>query len=415
MSLTLASYFENRRNQFHKNILSRLTRANPFRTLVPMRPFDIAEGQTPTVLTVTTELPTAYEASMTAVADGTVASGNGSYSDPVNCNPAKTLIRMGSNSRTFQLYSRSFETPVFCLSDIKRKHEAVQHAKFQERALDQYLQVWWSDWYRIQNIAMCDNKASTLSGDGLDLVTSTSPDFTDLNTAPTEYCDWPHLEALYWHLIRSGAAEELAIGRANGQPVIPVIANPRYIQRWTKDATASSAVRATIDWYKPAENLKVLGIREAINGFAFIPDLFPVRFAIDDADLADTQSLTLGNTVYPTINENATTGRRYALNPNWRAGSVVGEDDTTTAYEVIQIMPRNVWEATYEPVDPTAFGGLNFNPKTDYVGNFKLINQPTFRGDNDRGNMAYYLADVRVGAKPLYTDLGITLLTKALD
>lgn len=380
-----------------------------------MTPFNLEEGEVPTVVTMVNQLPSAYPTSLTQVGRSTDGA-----SSTTACNPTSTVIQTGHKERTYRLYGASFKTPTFCLSDIKRKWQAVQQANFLERALTQYLTVWWSDYYRTQNIAMCDNKIATLTGNQLDWQDSQTGDFTELTSLPTDNLNWEHLKYIYWEMIRRGAAQELAIGSAGGQPVLPVIASPAIIASLTKDV--DSGLKTTIDYYKPAENLKSLGIREAINGIAFIPDLFPVRYGdvVDDsvsgADTTDAidsvAELTTANMIYPTIDDNSVTaGIGHKLNPAWKTAANGGKAE----YEVVQFAPREVWEAQYEPVDPTSFAGMNFNPKTDYVGNFSLINTPTFDGDNDRGNMAYYLADVRVAAKPKWTDLGVTLLTKAVD
>ena len=73
-------------------------------------------------------------------------------------------------------------------------------------------------------------------------------------------------------------------------------------------------------------------------------------------------------------------------------------------YEVATILGRQVWEAKYEPVDPTQFSGMKFDP-TNYIGEFQWINNRTFGGDNDRGNLGYYLADIRAAAKPIFPEL----------
>ena len=78
------------------------------------------------------------------------------------------------------------------------------------------------------------------------------------------------------------------------------------------------------------------------------------------------------------------------------------------------ILGRDVWEAKYEPIDPSSFSGFDFQP-LNYVGEFKWINNKTFQGDNDRGNLGYYLSDIRVAAKPIFPELGYTILTKALN
>ena len=119
MSLDLNNYFVERRNQFHKTVYQKLFRSNPFRTLVPMSAFDLSEGRTPTVRTLTHELPSAYPTSLTEVA---LSTGTGNPS----CNPDSTLIQRGEIQRTFKLYGTSFKTDTVCLSDLKRAVDAAE-------------------------------------------------------------------------------------------------------------------------------------------------------------------------------------------------------------------------------------------------------------------------------------------------
>ena len=44
-STTINSYFRSRINQFHSNTLQRLWRSNPFRSLVPTREYNGADGE----------------------------------------------------------------------------------------------------------------------------------------------------------------------------------------------------------------------------------------------------------------------------------------------------------------------------------------------------------------------------------
>ena len=407
MAYTVAEYFANRKNQFHKNILGRITRGNPFRPVIPMSPFDLSEGEVPTVITQTHMLPSAYPTALTQVPTPSVAAGVSNDTSAPGCNPTPTVIQTGHKERTFRLYGESFKTPVFCLSDMKRKSQVVEQVRFMERALGNFVNVWFSDYCRIQNVAMADNKLVTLTNSGIGSAVSLLADHSAVSELPTEYAGWGHLKKIYWEMVRGGVAEELAVGSANGLPVIPVFASPNYIERWTRDDTGDK-VKTTIDYYDPKSNLKALGYRESINGFLFIPDLFPIRYG--DADgIASKAELVAAKMIYPTVNDTSiTAGVGHKPNPNWMT---TGQAE----YEVITFLPKNVWEMQYEPVDPTMFAGMNFNPKTDYIGTFKFINTPTFDGANDRGNMGYYLADIRVAAKPKYTDLGYSLLTKALD
>ena len=47
------NYFVERINQFHKNVYQKVLRANPYASVVPMSAFDLNEGRTPIVRTLT--------------------------------------------------------------------------------------------------------------------------------------------------------------------------------------------------------------------------------------------------------------------------------------------------------------------------------------------------------------------------
>jgi hypothetical protein len=405
----LDSYFVERRNQFLKSTLQKLVRGNPFRNLVPMSAFDLTEGREPTVRTLTHELPTAYPTALEEV----VVSDN---SGVTMCQPTATTIKRGEVQRTFKLYQASFDTDTVCLSDLKRAEQMANAAAGFERALNEYLQVWWSDWYRIQNIAMAGNKASTLAAGALNVVESTKADFSDLTTFPTTDLSWDHLRKIYWRLCRNGAADELAIGRdSKGRPILPLCAGPAILGALWKDDTH---VKEQVKFFDSAQNLKVLGYDGAIDGFLPVVDLFPIRFgkgtAADQSDnIAAVADLVAANMVYPTVNSAATNGRKHGPNVKYDV-AVVGTAAPRALCEVVTILGKNVYEAKYEAVDPSSFSGMNFKPQ-NYVGEFKWINNPTFRGTNDRQNQGYYLADVRVGAKPLFPELGYSIITKARD
>jgi hypothetical protein len=407
--VALDSYFVERRNQFQKSTLQKLVRGNPFRSLVPMSAFDLSEGRTPTVRTLTHELPTAYPTAMEEV----VVSDN---SGVTMCQPTATTIKRGEVHRTFKLYQASFDTDTVCLSDLKRAEQMANAAAAFERALNEYLQVWWSDWYRIQNIAMAGNKVATLATDGLNVVESTKSDFTDLGAVPTTDLGWGHLRKIYWQLVRNGAADELAIGRdSKGRPILPLCAGPAILAALWKDDTH---VKEQVKFFDSAQNLKVLGYDGAIDGFLPVVDLFPIRFgkgtAADQSDnITLVSELVAANMIYPTVNAAATSGRKHSPNAAYEVG-VAGSATPRAKFEVVTILGKSVYEAKYEAVDPSSFSGMNFKPQ-NYVGEFRWVNNPTFRGTNDRQNLGYYLADVRCGAKPLFPELGYSIVTKARD
>ena len=118
--------------------------------------------------------------------------------------------------------------------------------------------------------------------------------------------------------------------------------------------------------------------------------------------------LTYTNVIYPTVNGNAaTSGRTYSNNSQYQPTARGGY----AQFEVVNILPRNVFCAQFEPSGPDAFSGMKFDPQ-NYVGEFQWVNNKTFQGDNDLGDLGYYSTKIRVGAKPLYPQFGYTILAK---
>lgn len=397
-------YFTERIDQIHKNIYAKHTRANPHRSLVPFSAFDLSEGDTPTVRTLTHELPESYPTSLTAVG---LSNGTG---NPV-CNPTSTTIKRGETTRTFQLYGTSFKTDVLCLSDLKRAHQAAKAVADFERSINEYVHVWWSDWYRIQNIAMVDNKATTLAAGALSVDTgNTDADHTGVSALPAADLSWDHLTQVYWDLVRNGVADELAVGRdSKGRPILPLLAGPGIINALWKDDTN---VKEQVKYFDSAKNLQLLGYDGAINGFLPVLDLFPVRYG-KSGGIAAVADLAAANMVYPTANADADVGRKHINRSEYLTVARGG----LAEYETVTILGRQVWEAQYEAIDPSNFSGASFKPQ-NYVGEFQWVGgekNKTFLGDNDRGNLGYYLADIRCAAKPIFPELGFSIVTKARD
>ncbi len=405
--MSVNNYFVERRNQFHSSVYQKIWRGNALRSLVNSSAFDLGEGTSPTVRTLTHELPTAYPTSLTAVG---ISDGSGN----AQCNPSTTTIKRGENHRTFSLYSAGFRTDTVCLSDLKRAVDAANTVAGFERALKEYLSVWWADWYRVQNIAQVDNKASTLASNALETVVSTNANHAGLATLPTANLNWEHLKQIYWQLCRDGLADELAVGRdSKGRPILPLVAGPGIISAlWANDVD----VREQVKYFDSVKNLQTLGYDGAINGFVPVVDLFPIRYgkgtAADQSDnITAVAHLVAANMIYPTANANATVGRKNSANAAYDI-AVAGTAAKRAKYEVATILGREVYEAKFEAMNPSSFSGFNFKP-TNYVGEFDWINNKTFEGENDLGNQGYYRADVRVGAKPIYPEFGYSILTLA--
>lgn len=406
--MAVNNYFVERRNQFHKSTHQKLFRSNPFRSLVPVSAFDLSEGRTPTVRTLTHELPSAYPTALVATAEGgsgaTVGVSDGSSSP---CDQAATTIKRGEVTRTFELFGTAFKTDVLCLSDLKRAQDAAAAVAGFEKALNEYVTVFWSDWYRLMNIKMIDTKVSTKADDVVDSAISTKANHTDVPSLPNADLNWNHLKQLYWELCRNGLADELAVGRdSKGRPILPLYAGVGIINAlWTDN----NLVRESVKYFDAAKNLQHLGYDGAVNGFLPLVDLFPIRYGDSDG-ISATSELAASRMIYPTINANATSGRKYQANPHYRLQAKGGHGQ----FEVATILGRDCYEAKFEAVDPANFAGAEFTP-TNYTGEFSWINNRTFEGDNDLGNKGYYRADIRIAAKPIFPEFGVSILTKARD
>jgi hypothetical protein len=410
--MDINNFFQTRRNQFAKQTLQVLFRANPYFALFERKQFDMELGITPTVRTLTHELPTSYPTSLSAVgvdpnigAGGTLVTGQG---DPY-CAPNLTaqVINRGELQRTWQLYQTAFKTNTICLSDLKRAEQAAEAVAGFEKALREYITVWWSDWSRLQAIAMVSNKVSVTSSSALTVhQNDTNPDFSGVSAIPTQTVNWTILDQIYLNLVRSGVADEYAIGHTeSGMPVLPLILSPGYKQLlFRDDSDKREQIKFSEMGSSTLTNLKALGYDKAINGFLPIVDVFPMRFG-KTGGISAVSDLSLANAIYPTVNADATLGRMYSSNPNYLPVSRGG----LAQFEVLNILPRNVFEAQFEPSSPSAFSGMEFTPQ-NYVGEFQWVNNKTFNGDNDLGQLGYYFSQIRVGAKPLFPQFGYSIL-----
>lgn len=381
------SYFATRPSIFHKNIYQRNWRTNPFAGMFPKKDFDLGEGRIPSVITSTHELPTAYPTSLT---DVTLSSGTG---DPA-CEVPATIVRSGHKTRSFQLEQAAFESEVICLTDLHYKYQAVEQVKNKEKGLMDYSTVFMSDWCRVQNIGMLDNKVSTSAATTLDSKSDALFTFATLDL-PTHDLNWVHLDSLYDMLIRRGAGE-FSVGNAGGQPVFALTCGPGIKRALFQD---DELVRETVNYSSDSTlNFTARGINKAVNGFAPNVDEFPIRIAANGTTL-----------LYPTINQDTTVGRESVANPNYLTVANGG----LAVYEVVTILCRNIYEIHVRPTGPTNFGKQSYSAP-NFIGTVSWINNKDM-GLNKLGNKGLYRMDIQQAAKPVYPELGYSIITLARD
>lgn len=385
------NYFAAARNQFAEPIYQKLFRRNPFMGIIPRSMYDYSDGLQPTALTSTNELPTAYPDSLTVLS----GLSNGSST---SCDVPTTVINDGNTARTFQLEQIAFQSRTLCLTDLQFDFQAAQQARNLMNALGEYSTVFQSDWMRIKNICMTNTKVSTGVSSGsavaLDFSSDSNCNFTGVDL-PTGYLSWCQLDSLYDIQIRNGLDPDNAVGMSEGQPLAALVVGPGIKRRlWQYD----NLTRDTVNWGDAFQNFVARGINTSINGYVPIVDDFPIRYAAD------------GTTkIYPTINGDATQGRKNIPNPDY----LTVPNGGLAVYENVKIIPRNVWEVKVRPSDPTQFSGMSFDQRS-WVGNVYWVNNKDMC-DNIDGNKGFYRMLFSMAAKPIFPDLGVEILTLAED
>lgn len=388
----LNNLFQQVINQFQEPIYKKIFRQNPYLTLVPRAEFVDMDGLQPKVVTSTSELPTSYP---TDLANLALTDGTGD-----TCTPSPATILDGNIVRDYQLEVDAFNSRTFCLTDLQFSWQAEQMVANVQQLLGQYITVRLSDWYRLKNICMINNKLGTLAAGETVVDENGDCDFSGLVGAggtPTAQLSWDHLNPLYDEQIQVGAGDH-AVGYSEGQPLFALALGPGYKRKLWQD---DSMVRDTVNWGDAFQNFTARGINTSINGFIPNVDNFIPRL---DASF---------NFIYPTINTNATKGRKWIPNPAYRAVSS-GRVDAEAVYEVFYVMPRDIWEARFRPVGTTQFAQAGFNP-VNYIGDIQWINNKTFCGTNDQGTKGYYRMDLQMAAKPIFPEFGYAGLTLAYD
>ena len=418
MATDLNPLFMSRVEGFEKKAYNTLYRSNPFASLIKRRPFNPEQdGDMKKIITYKHTLPTGYPTALTQVG---MSTGTGNA-----CNTPATRIKRGEQIRQFELLQTALDTDKICLSDLKRSHDALNAIQHFEAAIQENVEVFWSDFSRVKNLAMSENKILVTGAGAIKHAKyDTAADFTGIDAGATTMASlapqkltWKSLDYIRMYLMRAGAASEHAIGMSNDGPVFALVTSPANIAYLKSTASTMGAQIATaINYYDPKSNLKYMGLTEAIRGWVFVPDLFPIRFG--DADgLATVAELTMAKAIYPTVNFDAagnanklTNGSGSSLNANYLTTANGGQ----AQYEVATVLAVDAWEAVYESTDPSRFSKAGFDPMS-WVGDVRWINNKTFGGDNDLGTLGYYRTDIRVGAKPARPDLGFSILVAAID
>lgn len=373
-------------NQFQMPIYNWVWITNPYISLFNRAEFEPLEGLIPQVNTTTAEQPTAYPFNLAnlELGDGTGTS----------CNVTPDTINYGYITRNYRLQVDAKETPIICLTDLQFDWQAAQTVGNLQNNLKQYATTWWSDWYRVQNIGMINNKITTLAAGAVDSAQNSNYNYSGL-TLPTTALSWDHLNPLYDVMAQLGGSLN-AVGMSEGNPLYALGIGPGYKRKlWQTD----TQTRDTVNWGDAFQNFQARGINTSINGYIPNLDLYPMRFESD------------GTTpIYPFINYDVTKGRGFKINPDWYTTARGGQ----AVYEQFTILCKDIYEVRPRPVGPRQYANATFDTVLNYVGDFYWINNKDMN-ENILGNKGFYRLDMQVAAKPVRPEVGFTGLTLALD
>lgn len=369
---------------FFKNVL--------YEAFNPKSLYDMSLGKTQTVITSHGEYPTQQPVG-TAMSSMGSSTGTGASN---YCTLAPTVLKGGQTTRTFSMQAQAFTSEVLCLNDLQWGFGAKQQITNRVSILTDAASYWWKLWYQVKNIEMVNQKISTLASGTIYSVSNSEYDFSDLSgNVPTTAVTWDHLQPLYDQLARD--AGDYAVGYADSEPVFTMDIGPGNKRAlWQAD----TKVRNTVDWGDAFQNFKARGISQSLYGFVPNVDVDIPRY---DAQL---------RWIPPMINADATVGRKGIRNPAYYAASS-GKAGAAAVYEVITIRAKSIYDVNVRPSGPAAFDMASFNAK-DYSGSLQWINNKDMV-DNPLGDHGYFHFEVDVGAKPIFPDNGLAILTLAKD
>jgi len=372
-------------NQYQDPLYNWIWRTNPYISLFSRKEFDPTEGLIPQVITTTSELPTSYPFNLASL---TLSDGTGS-----SCDVEATVVQNGSIIRNYTLEVDAAETNAICLTDLQFGHAAEQQIANYQANLGQRTTVRWSDWYRVKNIGMINTKIATMASGAYDIDENSDYNLTGVSV-PTTNLSWDHLNAIYDQEMQLGA-ELNAVGYSEGQPLLALCCGPGIKRRLYQTDTKT---RDTVNWGDAFQNFTARGINTSINGYIPNVDLYIPRLAANGTTF-----------IYPTRNTNATHGRKFERNPDYRTVANGG----LAVYELAYVLCRDIYEVRPRPTGPTQFGMVSFDSQ-NYVGDLRWINNADM-GSNKLGNKGFFRIDMQMAAKPVRPEVGAVIITLAVD
>jgi hypothetical protein len=208
-----------------------------------------------------------------------------------DCFPTLDTVPWAFTNRSYNLQTVGLRSPSLCLENLRAAHDIDEQINARVEVLMDNAKEVWIERKRSEHFRLSEHKVVAAVG------------------LPEDDTDWPATEATsqltigilndgFQHLRRDGGLRTGAMGRAEGSPVVTVIADSETIQGLIKN---NEDIRQDIRWSdKVAMLVGPWGLTKAYGNFVFMPDDAMPRYnwyggAYHRVDYYTPDSTTLGN------------------------------------------------------------------------------------------------------------------------
>lgn len=297
----------------------------------------------------------------------------------------QNIDSFGITLRQTQLKKAALNSPKICLEDLRFSWEVQDQVKNVVRVLAENTRWVWTNAYQDEYIAACGQKI--VAAPGLPEGTSSFP-----QTPATSVLTWGILESIYERLGYNGGAIN-AFGRIDDMTPIYAAVGDRFV--WEDLKRQDDNTRSDFHYSSQADAmLGAPGLNGVYRGFRLFTVEFPPRY-----------DFVNGNYVrrMPYESLPAYRGRKWEVSAAYR----------NAQFTVTTVFHEDVMKVLI-PKPQGVHGGMTFNPKYSWTGEFVWRNIPSVDCNPD-GNIGWFRALFAYGPKIERPDLGFAIMHKRCD
>lgn len=209
-----------------------------------------------------------------------------------DCFPVLDEVPWAYTNRTYNLQTVGLRSPRLCLENLRAAHDIDEQIDLRLDVLKDNANIVWIERKRSEHFRLSEHKIVVAPG----LPESSGATFPA--TEATSQITVGVLNAGFQSLRRDGGLRDGAMGRAQGSPVVTVVADSETIQGLIKNNTD---IRQDIRWSAKVDMLVgPWGLTHSYGNFVFMPDDSMPRYdyyggAYHRVDYYITEAATLGN------------------------------------------------------------------------------------------------------------------------